>query len=299
MPHRKILLRYLVLPCSIVLGLIISTSVYLAYRPILSTDMASNLFVGVWAAVLVWGFTITHDFFTESVPILRRARLFKGNCRLNVAYADAVAIAMDPSQNQIRNVRVCYTKPPSSSLPPLPAVFTIPRPVPDSELRAFKYLVKGFPEIDFDFVTDTVALGSEIPIFALGSGGSNYCTKYIMESVGITSSYQRLKDAPKPAGFDYGVITRTTHNQRLAIACWGLGGTGTAGAAWFLAKRYHDLANAMNGDFDTDFVALLKFRFGQETSGQLVRIYRSHEISTFATNLENGTGIVNASTLSG
>jgi hypothetical protein len=126
---------------------------------------------------------------------------------------------------------------------------------------------------------------------AFGSEFSNYCTDSVMVALGFPSilvnsagtAYEilRLAALANPTGFEYGVIAVTNVNGRLAIACWGLGENGTAGAAHFMANRGRQLRRALDNDLDTDFLALLKFPIGQETNGQLVRVYRPNNIHTF------------------
>lgn len=294
--YRHLLLRYLVRPVLTLLVVIIVIALWLTYHPKLDTDMPSNLLVGVLATFVVSGFTLVHDMVTKSFPVLRRAWLFKGNRRLNVAYADAMPVAVIQNGQLAAGVVVNFIKPPSPTISQWPARFSISRPVPGSEVRAFKYIVKGFPEIDFDFVTDAEAMRSEIPVVAFGSECSNYCTNQIMMALGFPSiwaagtgqiAYNVLATAALAAtpGFEYGVIAVTNANRRLAIACWGLGETGTAGAAWFLANRNGELSKELEGDFDADFVALLKFPVGQDNNGQLVKVYGPNEMGAFASHL--------------
>lgn len=308
--HLKILWRYLFWPLCQLAALLVATRWYLITYPDLKADMVSNLVEALWAAALVWGFTVVRDLYDESIPVLRRAWIFKGCRQINVVHADAVGCVVGIDQTGIPRVNLTNVpvpvngvqyrlaawceKPPSLVPRPVGGSFIIPRPVPDCEVRAFKYLVKGFPEMDFDFVSDTDAVKSDIPVLALGSGGSNYCTDQIMMAIGFAgtgsgrpSAYDILNAAPKSTGasFDYGVIARTTSNGRLGIACWGLHTTGTAGAAWFLANRFKDIRKALEWDYDSDFVAVLKFPQGQETQGQLVHVYRRDEVSNFTVGL--------------
>lgn len=259
--------------------------------------MLSNVFVGVMASIAVTAFTVAQDMALKSLPILRRAWIFKGHRLFSVCYADAHAIVVNPNGTLNPNIPIRYIKPPLQGMPLMPSLFTISRPVPNSEVRAFKHVVKGFPEIDWDFVADTVAIPPKAAFLAFGSELSNIRTDEVMVALGFPSvrnqsqhsdlAYSRLVAAFQQAapGFEYGVIASAKIGGSLGIACWGLGEIGTAGAACFLSYQHSELASAMNREFDSNFLALLKFPTGLENDGQLVRLYRPSDIHSFPPSL--------------
>jgi hypothetical protein len=182
---------------------------------------------------------------------------------------------------------------------PLEGTYSIQHPVSERDVRASTYMASLFgtrgtlrPLLVSDTEADALLDSNFV---SLGGPGSNYKTADILAShanifirmshEGFTSPSGEALPSTCDGNIDHGFILRVSppeFPEHSWIVCAGLGEWGTSGSAWYLARRWKNLARSIHpfayrSGFMAipDFLAIIRVTCGQDQSARMERIYRN------------------------
>jgi hypothetical protein len=129
-------------------------------------------------------------------------------------------------------------------------------------------------KLDIDFVS--FGASSNLKTLDVFANAANELAEYDDTAASFVSKMNRQALHQRRNGYDYGIILKIHPAQfpkRTWIACAGCGEWGTSGAAWFLAKKWREIAKRI--ETSEQFVCAIEVKIGQDESAVLLRICRT------------------------